>query len=175
MSITRPLFEEKQKYDQWWLRLIIVGNAFLVIGIFLYGMYVQLVLGEQWGDKPMSNEMLLMLGPLMICGMGFMLYMFFASELEIVVDKTALTYRFFPTISKWRRIERESIKDFELKTWILKNKGNRINLLGNRTVVVKGNQGVKVHMHNGKWVLLGTQKPEALIDALHKMTRRTED
>jgi len=170
----RLLFEEKQRFDQW-LRVVMVSTALIVIGIFVNGMYVQLILKQPWGNKPMSDDMLVTIAMLMICGLGAMLYIFFVSELEITIDKGGLSYRYFPVLRSWRRIEKESIKDFELNTWILRNRGYRINVFGNRTIIMKGKQGVKVHMQNGKWVLLGTQKPEEFMAALHTLKNRNDD
>ncbi len=49
------LFKEKQRFQQWWLWLIFLGvNLF-----FLYGVFKQVIGGQQFGDKPMSNTGLL--------------------------------------------------------------------------------------------------------------------
>jgi hypothetical protein len=170
----KPLFQEKQQFPQW-LRVIVVGNAVIVIGTMAYGMYVQLIEKQPWGDKPMGDEMLVIISFFTISIMALVLFMFLNSELETLIDRSGLSYRYYPLLSKWRRLERESIKEYELKTWLLKNKGHRLNLFGNRTIIMRGNQGVKVHTHQGKWVLLGTQKPEEFMDALRRMNKRTED
>jgi len=48
----RILFTECQKFTQWWLWLILLG----INGMFLSGAYLQIIEGNQFGDKPMSNE-----------------------------------------------------------------------------------------------------------------------
>jgi hypothetical protein len=45
------MFREEQKFTQWWLWVILIG-----VGIFpVFGIYKQLILGEKFGDKPMSD------------------------------------------------------------------------------------------------------------------------
>ena len=44
-------FSEQQKFTQWWLWLILIGITIITI----YGLYKQIYLGEQFGDKLMSN------------------------------------------------------------------------------------------------------------------------
>jgi hypothetical protein len=169
------LFEEKQRYTQWWLWLIIISTAAMVIGMFVYAMYFQLVLGNPWGDNPMSNDALIANSLFIITAMVVMLLIFFNSVLEVVVDRTSVSYRYFPLIRKWRRIERETIQGFEKKTYYLKGYGIKRDLRGNRAVNVKGNIGVEITMLDGKRLLIGTQKAEEFMDALNKMKKRSAD
>ena len=43
--------KETQKFSQWWLWLILIGIGILPI----LGIYKQLIIGEKFGDKPMSD------------------------------------------------------------------------------------------------------------------------
>ena len=45
------LFKERQRFKQWWLWLILLGTN----GLFLFGVFKQVIVGQQFGDKPMSN------------------------------------------------------------------------------------------------------------------------
>ena len=45
------LFTERQRFKQWWLWLILLG----VNGLFLFGVFKQVIGGQQFGDKPMSR------------------------------------------------------------------------------------------------------------------------
>ena len=49
------LYTERQRFKQWWLWLILLG----VNGLFLFGVFKQVIGGQQFGDKPMSNTGLL--------------------------------------------------------------------------------------------------------------------
>ena len=174
-NIMKAFFEEKQRYTQWWLWLIIVSAAAIVIGVFVYAMVIQLVLGEPWGDKPLSNDGLIIYSLFMISVMVIMLLIFFNAVLEVVVDKHSVSYRYFPIVRNWKRIEREAISSFEVKTYYMKGYGIHRDLRGNRTINVKGHTGIEITTLDGKRLLLGTQKPGDFLNALNKMKKGSGD
>ncbi len=49
------LFTEGQKFKQWWFWI----NLIEINGLCHYGVYKQVILGLQFGDKPLSNTGLL--------------------------------------------------------------------------------------------------------------------
>jgi len=171
----KPLFEEKQRYTQWWLWLIIVSAAVIVTGVFMNAVYVQLVTGNPWGDKPLSDDALIVYALFMISCMIIMLLMFFNSVLEITVDRSGVSYRYFPLIRSWRRIDRENIQAYELKKYYLQGYGIKRDLRGNKTINVKGNTGVELVMFDGIKLVLGTQKPDEFLNALKKMKNGRAD
>lgn len=171
----KRLFEEKQRYTQWWLWLIIVSVAGIVSGMFVYGLFEQLVIGKPWGDKPMSNDGLVAFSLFMISAMVLMLLIFFNAVLEIVIDKSSISYRYPPLIRSWKRIERETIATFEVKTHYLQGYGIKRDLRGNKSITVKGHTGIEITTHDGKRLMLGTQKPGDFLNALNKMKKGSAD
>jgi len=171
----KTLFEEKQRYTQWWLWLIIGANAVIVIAIFSHALYKQLILGEPWGDKPMSDDGLISISLFVISAMVIMLLVFFNSVLEVVVDKASVSYRYVPLLRKWKRIEREDIQRYEVKKYFLRGYGVKRDFHGNKTINVKGHIGIELTLGNGNKLLLGTQKPEEFLLALNRMKTRRED
>lgn len=171
----RSLFEEKQRFTQWWLWAIIVSTSTLVLGLFGNALYIQLVLGQPWGDEPMSDDSLIMVSLFTTTAMIVMLMVFFNSTLEIVVDKSSVSYRYFPLIRRWRRIERENIQSYEIREYYFKGYGFHRDLRGNKRINVKGNSGIEITMLDGSKLLLGTQQPGDFLSALNKMKNRSED
>lgn len=171
----KPLFEEKQRFTQWWLWSIIVSAALVVFGIFGNAMWQQLVLGKPWGERPMPDDFLIMFTLFNITAVVVMLLVFFNAMLEVVVDKNSVSYRYFPLIRRWRRIERETIQSFAARDYYLKGYGIRYDLRGNKSVTVKGSSGVELTMLGGKKLLLGTQQPGEFLNALNKMMNRREN
>ena len=45
------VYKEIQRFTQWWLWLILV----IVNLVFTYGFYEQVITGQPFGDKPMSD------------------------------------------------------------------------------------------------------------------------
>ena len=171
----RILFEEKQRFTQWWLWTILIFVALLILGIFFNALYTQLVLGEPWGKKSMSDEGLIAFAIFNVTLVTVMMMMIFSSELEISVDKTGITYRFFPLIRRQRRIEREDIQHYEVKRYFMKGYGIHYNFRGDKTINVKGNVGIEIMTHNGKRLLLGTQRPEEFFHALDLMKKGSDN
>ena len=65
------LFKEKQRFTQWWLWLILIPIGVLpVVGIFQ-----QLILGEEFGDNPMSNFGLILFAVFVFALLGLFLMM----------------------------------------------------------------------------------------------------
>ena len=82
------LFTERQRYKQWWLWLILLG----VNGLFLFGVFKQVIGGQQFGDKPMSNIELLI-----VTGLTIVSTILFANfRLDTVIKKDGIYVRFFP-------------------------------------------------------------------------------
>jgi hypothetical protein len=165
----KTLFEEKQRYSQWWLWVITVSGAGVVLGIFGTGIFKQLVQGEPWGDKPLSDDMLIIISLLAVTAVISTLLIFFTSVLETIVERDSISYRFTPLIRNWRRIEKESILSFQKQTALRMTYGISKDLNGDRLINVKGRDCIMFIMHDGKKLLLGTQNALEFLNALNKM------
>ena len=165
----RAHFEEKQKFTQGWLWLIVASATILVLGVFANGMYQQLFLGTPWGDRPLSDDQLIIVSVLTITAIVLTLLLIFNASLEIIVDRTSISYRYFPIVRKWKRLEREEILSFTARKFPVANYGVRRDLSGNRTLTISGYNAVELTTHNGKTVTIGTQKLHEFLLALEQM------
>lgn len=145
------LFQEKQKFTQWWLWL-------LLIGLFCYLLY--------------ENYMAYQTGKLDFCAVLFsfgilipILILFYLLRLLTLVRADGIYVRFYPFHRKWKYYAWEEIEEVKVLTykplldyggWGIRygRKGKAYN--------VKGNQGLQIHFKSGKNLLIGTQKPEEL-------------
>ncbi|HEX8060966.1 MAG TPA: hypothetical protein VF473_08520, partial [Cyclobacteriaceae bacterium] len=160
---------------QWWLWVILVSLALLVSGIFINALYSQFIVGKPWGNKPMSDEGLIGFALFNITLIAVMLMMFFSAVLEITVDSTGVSYRFFPLIRRPRRIGREDIQHYQIKKYHLRGYGIHYNLRGDKTINVKGTAGIEIVTTDGKRLLFGTQKPDEFFYALNLMKKGSDD
>ena len=86
-------FKEEQKFTQWWLWLILFGIGILPI----FGIYKQLILGEKFGDKPMSD-----FGLIIFCVLIFgLIAMFWFMRLKTEIDQNEIRMNFFPFVKKY--------------------------------------------------------------------------
>lgn len=160
------LFCEKQHFRQWWLWLILLG----VNGFFFFGILKQVVGGQPFGDKPMSNTGLLISTSLSI----LLTMMFISFRLETNIRKDGIYVRFFPFQMKfrcyrWNTLTKSFVRQYspiaEYGGW-----GLRFGLFGKgKAFNVSGNKGLQLEFTNHKKLLIGTNKPNELTEALNKI------
>ncbi len=147
------LFEEKQKFNQWWLWVILL--VFPVLSIMPFN-----------GDGINYNYVLI--------GIAIPL-MFYFFELRTFVTKEGLHYQFFPFHFKKHLIKLDEIEKIKaLQYSPLGDYGGwgiRYGFKG-KAYNVSGNKGVKVHLTNERNILFGSQKHNELERALKKIKKQ---
>jgi hypothetical protein len=160
------LYSERQRFKQWWLWLILLG----VNGLFLFGVFKQVIGGQQFGDKPMSN-----VGLLIVTGLTIALTILFVNfRLETTIKKDGIYVRFFPFHLQfkhytWDKLTKSYVRQYapisEYGGW-----GLRLGLGGKGTAYnVSGNKGLQLEFTDNKKLLIGTNKPDELIETLNKI------
>lgn len=160
------LFSESQKFKQWWLWIILLG----INGLFLYGVYKQVALGQQFGDNPMSNT-----GLLITVGLTLFFTVVFATfRLDTIIKKDGVYVRFFPLHIAfkhypWNTLAKLYVRQYAAITeyggW-----GLRLGLFGKGTAYnVSGNKGLQLEFKDNKKLLIGTNKPDEITEILNKI------
>jgi hypothetical protein len=160
------LFTEKQRFNQWWIWLILLG----VNGLFLFGIFKQIIGGQPFGDKPMSDTGLV-LGTILSILFTFLFLNF---RLDTLIKTDGIYVRFFPFHLKfkhyaWESLTKSYIRKYspisEYGGWGLRyglfGKGNAFN--------VSGNNGLQLQFTNNKKLLIGTSKPDELYEILYQI------
>ena len=155
------VFKEKQKFSQWWLWLILIGIGILPI----LGIYKQLIIGEKFGDKPMSD-----LGLIIFAVFVFSLIaMFCFMQLKTEIDQNGISMHFFPLVKK--RVNWKEIKNAEIVNYgFVGGWGIRLWTKYGTVYNMKGDKGLAIALTDGKKFLIGTQKPEELTAILEKIS-----
>ena len=161
------LFFEEQRFTQRWLWIILIVSMLLLVGVFGFGFIQQLVLGKPWGDRPVSDTTLLLVGSVVLLFSGAMIYLFYSLRLITTVRDGGLYIRFYPLRNKFipcRRIASCEARRYrplaEYGGWGIKygRSGWAYNILGDR--------GVQLVLDDGKKILVGSQRAEELARAL---------
>lgn len=156
------LYKEVQRFKQFWLWVVILGAA----AIFWAGFIYQVVLGGEFGNNPASNVQLIILFLLM--GIGFP-YFFYQMKLTTIVQPGELKVRFWPFHIKAVRIPLHLVRNYEPISY------NPISDYGGwgirwgfkgKAYNMSGNKGVLLYFYDRKPLLIGTQEPEELYDAI---------
>lgn len=145
-----------------WVMLLIIGIA----GMMWWGFFQQILLGKPWGSKPASDFWMWILW--LIFGIGFPLS-FYWMRLIVEVREEHLYIRFVP-------ISRMEIPVTQIKTattrtysplgeyggWGIRGLSSR------RAYSISGNRGVQLELIDGRIVMIGSDKPEALEMAIRE-------
>ncbi len=166
MMANETLFTERQRFKQWWLWLILLG----INGLFLFGVFRQVIGGQQFGDKQMSN-----IGLLITTGLTILLTILFLNfRLDTLIKKDGIYVRFFPFHLKfkyyaWEKLKKSFVRQYspiaEYGGW-----GLRYGFLGKgKAFNVSGDKGLQLEFMDNKKLLIGTSKPDELTEVLKRI------
>lgn len=164
------IFKETQTFRgtwAWWLILVVSAP---VAGMFLWAFFQQLILGEPWGTKPISNLGLVAVGGLAIIVVSSVFTLFQVMKMKVEIDQETLYYSFYPFIRTNRVVSKEHVETLfvresnpvlEFGGW-----GYRIGFFTAKALNVKGKWGLQLVFRSGEKLFLGTQKPKELEQAI---------
>ena len=161
------VFREVQYFRQPWLLIFLAG--FILVNI--WGVVQQIILGQPWGNKPASNELLVVI--FLLSGVLFPVVILTA-HLKLDVRPEALVYRFFPfhlhdrtilwkDIIRIQKVTYRPLRDFG--GW-----GVRYGRRG-KAYSVSGDQGVLLVLDEGRELLIGSKNAPELERAIALMIR----
>ena len=161
MKKQQILFEESQRFNQWWLWLIILGS----VGFAMYANFQTI----QSDESLVSWTKLSLIIPILLIPSLFYFLM-----LKTRIEKNGIYVRFIPFHWKeifiaWDQLETCSVRTYsplgEYGGW-----GIKYGLGGAGKVYnVSGNQGLQLVFKDGARLLIGTQKPQELQGIIHAM------
>jgi len=160
------VFQEEQRFTQWWLWLLNIG----LLSIPIYGIYKQILNKTPFGDKPISDIGLILFLILMFA----FNYFFWILKLKTTINEIGIKYSFFPLqlkpkIIRWSEIDRIYVRKYnpimEYGGWGIKPAARN----------VKGNIGIQIELKNGKKLLLGTQKQQEVERVLKTYKHKTNE
>ena len=147
------IFEENQKFTQWWLWVILLSFPIIALGPF---------------DENTVNIYHVLIGL-------FIPFLFYLFELRLKVNVEGLHYQFFPFHFKSHTIKLEDIESIKAMEYSpLKEYGGwgiKYGFKG-KAYNVSGNKGVKIYLKNGLNIMFGSQKHNDLAKALKQVKRQ---
>lgn len=165
------LFKEVQKFNQWWLKLLLLAINLL----FFYGIYGQMFLGGLFGSNLMSNIGLILVTLLTFSASILILQV----KLKTLIKADGVYFRFYPLQKEfkfyaWEEIVKVGVREYsplkEFGGW-----GWRFSVLGKGIAyTVSGNKGLQLKLQGKKRVLIGTNKPEELKKVLQDLNKCTQ-
>jgi len=168
----KVLFKEEQRFNQWWLWLIIISATLISTVPFMIGIYTQEVLGKPWGNNPGSTVLLVFVLILDLVLMLGIIWLFLKMSLQVEISEGGLHYKFPPLLVKWETIAKEEIGSFTVRTYRPVSEFGGWGIKGSsrkKAFNISGNIGLELVLKNGRKVLFGTQKSQAIKYAMEKM------
>jgi len=168
------LFKEEQYLRQNYVTWIIIPAWLWSAVSFGQAFYQQLYLGRPWGDKPISDNELLLTGIGVILLLGLVFALLFRAKLITEVHSVGLFYKFIPFVNSFKSIPVSAIASFEVKKYhpLLEYGGWGLRFRWRNTAYnVSGSTGLVLILKNGKKYTFGTKKPDELRRAVEKMMK----
>lgn len=155
------VYEEQQRFNQWWLWLIVLGLLVFMAFAFLQ----QVLLGTPVGEQNMSNW------TLAFFFIFFLAFTFTLSRLILrtEIDKEKIHFNYGPFgkhTYRWEEIRKVQVIDYGMVGY-----GFRKTRDHGTVYNVRGRQGLEITFKEDKKVTIGTQKPEQLRQFLVKIKR----
>ena len=153
-------FKEIQRFDQWWLRLLLV--VILAIAVSPIVM--------EWDTLDLSRYELASVVLSILVVLALLLGFWYIFKLETTIDEKGITYRFVPfhiksRFKSWQEIKSASIRKYnpirEYGGW-----GYRISFTKRKALTTKGKKGLQLVFQDGNELFLGTQHPEKIAQLL---------
>lgn len=170
-SIRPPaaIYREEQ-YFAWWLYALLavmVGLGWLTIAWSPRGANGAAAAARgPWLEVPFSMLIGLLLPPVLVVGVLRM-------TTEVTAIHCRVWYGMVPTFR--RALDLDSVKRVEIVRynairdhWFW---GVRITRDGERVLTARGDRGVRLYLHDGSRVLIGSQRPEELAEVLERAIR----
>lgn len=155
-------FREEQRFRQLWVWILILGGS-LVPWVIAWQ---QLIRGRPVGDNPAPDHVMLIL--LVVVGIALPI-MFYNMRLIVEVREDGVYLRFWPFHLREQRFAFEDIERSYACTYRpIRDYGGwgiRFGRKG-KAYNVSGDRGVQLALAKGRRVLIGSQRPEALAEAI---------
>jgi len=158
----KVLYREVQHFRQAWLWAFLIAILLMAV----YSIVQQMAWGRPFGSNPAPNVILMVI--VAIFGVAFPTF-FYLMNLTTEVHGDGLYFRFFPFHRSFRVIPWRNLKECGVRNYsALRDYGGwgiRYGREG-KAYNVSGNRGVQLRLTNGDMILIGSQRPEELFEAI---------
>lgn len=153
------LFQEEQKFKQWWIWALLLG----LDALFVTALVQQIGMGKPFGSNPSTDLFLIVVS----ISIFLITILFVFMKLETQIRTDGVYVRFIPFHRSYKFFAWTDIQHAEVRKYsAIKEYGGWG--LRNGALNVSGNMGLQLNFTNGRKLLIGTQKPDELSLALSK-------
>lgn len=161
------VFSEAQSFPLW-LRLSLVFLAVFMVGLCRFTL--KDIASEQGSVGVLLTVFFVVFMIILPVAVAIL---FLIMKLETEVRSDGLYVRFFPIHIRCKKFTKEDLSEYYARTYrpLLEygGWGIRCGFKGGRAYNVSGNKGVQLILKTGKRLLIGSQKPDELVEAISSM------
>ena len=157
------IFQEIQRFHLVWVWCIIL----LIAAFFWYIFLKQVVCKIPVGSRPAPAIVIVIFWIIFGIGLPFL---FYSTKLITEIRNDGIYFRFSPFHSSYQKIPFDEITRYEARTYrpIKEYGGWGIRGIGkNKAYNIRGNKGLQLELINGKRILIGSQNPQKLVQAIN--------
>lgn len=163
----KVLFKEEQRFRQWWIWLIMVFALLSVIVPL-----VKAIAEEQARLNSLNNWRLIFYGVLAVSFLITIIVVKLFIRLKTKITYDGIYVAYIPFVRKWKKISIDELTGYELRKYRANlefgGHGMRRRKMG-QAFTISGNIGLLLHLKDGKKLLIGTQKKQAIEYAMVKI------
>jgi hypothetical protein len=156
-NMEKSIFEEKQRFNQWWLWVLLVAVGIVPIGLQIFQLTTL--------QNPFSNGSAILSLVLTSFGTILVLVLFFGTTLHTKLDNAGVHVRLSPFHFKWRFYPWDTIKSFQVRTYNPLYEYGGWGIKGSkhdRAFNISGKEGLQLVFKDDNRLLIGTQKSQDL-------------
>lgn len=161
------VYKETQSFRQWYIWIILIG----INGLWVFGIYRQVIQGIPFGNNPVSNN-----GLLLIAFLTVAFSLFFGNiKLTTIVKEDGIYVQFFPLQLSLKKYAFSELAHIYIRKYSgLKEYGGwgyRFGINGGMAYTASGSDGLQLVTIDGKKLLIGTQNPDELKEVLLRLNQ----
>ncbi len=164
----KVLFKEEQRFRQWWLWLIL-GSALLAIVIPL----VNELSVQSWETSSSNSSRLILYGVLGVLVMITIMVIMLFVRLKTKITYDGIYVAYTPFVRKWKKISKDELTGYELRKYRANfefgGHGMRKRGKMGQAFTISGDIGLQLYLKDGKKLLIGTQKRQAIKHAMERL------
>ena len=142
----KPLFTEKQRFNQWWLWVLLIISS-VAPAIILY---------KEFTNNSLTSGSLSALIILLL-----VIVLFVVLKMKTTITQKNIQLVYFPFV--WKTINIDDIASLEVINYgFVGGWGIRLGTKYGTVYNTRGNKGLHIKLKNGKQLVIGTQRTEEL-------------
>lgn len=155
------LFKEEQSFVGTWMWYLVIGISLLSVGGTAVGLFS-------------TNDPEAIIGVVIAALVtGGIVILFYTSKLYVSMDQDHLYYRYPPFVNSEKMLSKDDVKEIYVRKYKpiaeYGGWGYKFRFKSGRVMNVAGDVGLQLVFKNNKKLLIGTQKPEAMKDAVRRL------